>query len=144
MSTQVLPGVYVLKRTRVLTPYLVATGCVGLAWLIYHLFLPTPRFPLDDPYITLHSAQVLHWGFDPNYPDVSPLYGATSAPFLALVYLLLFFLKPLWALETAGWLGILTYVLGLVYLARSFRLSRVASLAIIALGLTSSFIPVHL
>jgi len=144
MSTQVLPEVRAARGQRVLGPYYVAAGCVAASCLLYHLFLSVPRFPLDDPYITLHSAQVLHWGFDPNYPGVSPLYGATSAPFLALVYVLLFFLKPLWALETAGWLGILAYVLGLVYLTRSFRLSRFASLAIIALGLTSSFIPVHL
>jgi hypothetical protein len=103
-----------------------------------------PKFPLDDPYITLHSAQVLHWGYDPNYPGVSPVYGATSAPFLGLVYLLLFFLHPLAALEMACWLGILAYVLGLVCLTRTFNLSRIASLAIIVLGLTSSFISFHL
>jgi hypothetical protein len=147
MSTQVLPEVHAASRSRVparYVPYLLAAGFVALAWLLYHALSPQPKFPLDDPYITLHSAQVLHWGHDPNYPGVSPLYGATSAPFLGLVYLLLFFLHPLRALETAGWLGILAYTLGLAYLTRVLRLSRPASLAIVALGLVSSFAPIHL
>src|SRR5580698_8031524 len=142
MSTQVLPDVQAASRPRALlrsAPYLSAVGLVTVAWLTSHLLYPQPKFPLDDPYITLHSAQVLHWGYDPNFPGVSPLYGATSAPFLGLVYLLFFFLQPLRALETACWLGILTYVLGLVYLTRTLRLSRLASFAIITLGLTTSF-----
>jgi len=144
MSTQALPEVHTASRPRVLDPYLLSVGCVAASWLLYHLFLPVPKYPLDDPYITLHSAQVLHWGFDPNYPGVSPLYGATSAPFLGLVYLLLFFLQPLRALDAACWLGILAYVLGLVHLTRVLKLSRFATFAIIALGLTSSFAPFHL
>jgi hypothetical protein len=147
MSTQVLPELHAASHPRVLArhiPFLLAAGFVALAWLLYHALCPEPKFPLDDPYIALHSAQVLHWGHDPNYPGVSPLYGATSAPFLGLIYLLLFFLHPLRALETAGWLGILAYVLGLVYLTRVLRLSRPASLAIVALGLVSSFAPIHL
>src|SRR5215469_8523398 len=144
MSTQALPEVHTASRPLVLKPYLLSIGCVAASWLLYHLFLPVPRYPLDDPYITLHSAQVLHWGFDPNYPGVSPLYGATSAPFLGLVYLLLFFLQPLRALETACWLGIFAYVLGLVHLTRALKLSRFATFAIIALGLTSSFVPFQL
>src|SRR5215469_12942780 len=144
MSTQALPEVHTASRPLVLKPYLLSIGCVAASWLLYHLFLPVPRYPLDDPYITLHSAQVLHWGFDPNYPGVSPLYGATSAPFLGLVYLLLFFLHPLRALETACWLGLLAYVLGLLHLTRALTLSRFQTFAIITLGLIASFVPFHL
>src|ERR1700676_1702939 len=72
---------------------------VAVGYIAMHLWRPVPVFPLDDAYITLHSAQVLHWGNDPSYPGVSPLYGITSAPFLALIYLLLFALSPLIAVD---------------------------------------------
>src|SRR5947209_7939823 len=90
--------------------HLFASACVLCLWIVFHTLRAEPTFPLDDPYITLHSAQVLHTGYDPIYPGVSPLYGATSAPYLALVYTLLFFLHPLYALDTACWLGVLAYV----------------------------------
>jgi hypothetical protein len=105
---------------------------------------PVPWFPLDDTYITIHSAQVLHWGFDPNFPGVSALYGSTSAPFLALEYVLQYVLPPLYAADAACWLGVLAYTLGLVYLTRRLRLDRFESVAIVTLGLASSFVPVHL
>ena len=124
--------------------YWVACLVVGTAWVVMRLIRPTPWFPLDDPYIVIHSAQVLHWGFDPNFPGVPALYGATSAPFLALEYVLQFVLAPLYAADTACWLGVLAYTAGLVYLTRTLRLGRYESAAIVALGLGSSFVPVHL
>jgi hypothetical protein len=123
-------------------------GVAALVIVLFYAFLhpahSTPSFPLDDPYITLHSAQVLHWGSDPNYVGVSPLYGATSAPFLALVYLLLFLLKPLYAIDTACWMGALFYAFGLVKLARTFRLSRTEGILVVGLGLGASYVPVHI
>jgi hypothetical protein len=68
-----------------LAPYFAACIAVAIAYIAMRMLHPMPIFPLDDPYITLHSTQVLHWGFDPNYPGISPLYGTTSAPFLGLV-----------------------------------------------------------
>ncbi len=127
-----------------LAPYFAACIAVAIAYIAMRMLHPMPIFPLDDPYITLHSAQVLHWGFDPNYPGISPLYGTTSAPFLGLVYLLLFALPPLFALDTACWLGVLLYTFGLVRLARTFRLTRAEELCFVILGLTASFIPFHL
>ena len=124
--------------------YWIACAVVAIAWMVMHALRPTPVFPLDDPYITIHSAQVLHWGFDPNFPGVAALYGATSAPFLALEYVLQFVLAPLYAAETACWLGVLVYASGLVYLARTLRLGRYETAAVVALGLASSFVPVHL
>lgn len=129
---------------RAAVAYAVGTTAVVLGWVLAHVLRWVPQFPLDDPYITLHSAQVLHWGFDPNYPGVSALFGATSAPFLGLVYLLLFALPPLFASETACWLGVLAYTLGLVYLTRTLRLGRYESVAVVILGLGSSVVPVHL
>jgi hypothetical protein len=125
-----------------------AYGFAALAMALFYAFLhlvhTAPSFPLDDPYITLHSAQVLHWGSDPNYIGVSPLYGATSAPFLALVYLLLFVLKPLYAIDTACWIGALFYAFGLVKLARTLRLSRGEGIRLVGLGLGASYVPVHI
>jgi hypothetical protein len=127
-----------------LTAYGFAAFAVALLYVFLHSVHTAPSFPLDDPYITLHSAQVLHWGSDPNYIGVSPLYGATSAPFLALVYLLLFLLKPLYAIDTACWMGALIYAFGLVKLARTFRLSRGEGILLVGLGLAASYVPFHI
>jgi hypothetical protein len=105
---------------------------------------PVPVFPLDDAYIMLHSAQVLHSGFDQNFPGVHPLFGTTSAPFLALVSLLLHFFQPVTALYIACWLGLLAYALGLRWLGHTFRLARSNGLAVVALGLLSSYVLYHL
>ena len=115
-------------------------GIVFLAFAVMKMVRPTPAFPLDDAFITLHSAQMLHSGSDPNFPGVHPLYGITCAPFLGLVYLLLFFLKPLAALEIACWLGLLAYTLGLHFMARVLDLPRTTRIAVIALGLLCSFV----
>jgi hypothetical protein len=125
-------------------PYGWAAGAVLLAWVVMHALRPVPGFPLDDPYIVLHSAQVMHWGFDPNYPGVPALYGVTSAPFLALVYGLLFLLRPLTALDTACWMGVLAYALGLVKMARVLRLGAFEGTSLVVLGMISSFVPIHL
>ncbi len=117
---------------------------VVCAYIAMHMVQARPVFPLDDPYITLHSAQVLHWGHDPNFPGVSALYGVTSAPFLLLLYLLLFVMSPLHALDAACWLGVLAYVSGLVRLSRQFRLKPIESVLLAGLGLIGSFIPFHL
>jgi hypothetical protein len=116
---------------------------VALCFAAIHALRSTPAFPLDDGYITLHSAQSLHAGFDRNYPGVSPLYGATSAPFLGLVYLLLFPLPPLIALDVACWLGVLCYCLGLLQISRAMRLSTRDSALLCLLGLTASYVPYH-
>lgn len=133
-----------MARGWLLNGYSAALSAVALAWVTVRLLRPVPWFPLDDGYITLHSAQVLHWGSDPNFPGVAALYGSTSAPFLGLVYLLLFALPPLYALDTACWLGVLAYTMGLVFLTRRLRMGRWESVAVVALGLTASFVPVHL
>ena len=95
--------------------YAALTLLVLLAALL-HRILPgsPPVFPMDDAYITLHNAQVLHWGHDPNYLGTPALAGATSAVHLALVALLMFALSPPVALWAALWLAALAYTLGLV------------------------------
>lgn len=131
-------------RAGALRAYGVASLGVTCGYVAVHLLRARPVFPLDDPYITLHAAQVLHLGRDPNFPGVPALYGVTSAPFLALLYLLLFVLPPLLALDMACWLGVLAYVLGLVRLSRQFGLSRSDGVSLVVLGLVASYVPFHL
>ncbi len=100
-----------------------------------------PVFPVDDAYITLHNAQVIWWGHDPNYAGSTALCGATSAVHLGLVTMLMTVMKPLWALHTAAWLSIIAYVLGLSRLAFLYRASTpVAALFVIA-GVTVALTP---
>ena len=94
--------------------YAAITLLVLLAALLHRALVGSPVFPMDDAYITLHNAQVLHWGHDPNYFGTPALAGATSAVHLALVALLMFALSPPVALWAALWLAALAYTLGLV------------------------------
>ena len=98
--------------------YAAVTLLVLLAALLHRILLGPPVFPMDDAYITLHNAQVLHWGHDPNYPGTPALAGATSAVHLALVTLLMSALSPPVTLWAALWMATLAYALGLVQLAR--------------------------
>lgn len=108
-----------------------------------HLLRPVPAFPYDDPYIDLHSAQVLHVGFDSNYPGVPALFGVTSAPFVGLIYLFLFVLSPLQALDAACWVGVFLYALGLVRLTSILELRLREQGFLIFIGLAAAPIPFH-
>lgn len=94
-------------------------------------------FPLDDAYITLHNARVLHEGADPNY-GVSALTGATSLIHLAFVALAALALPP----EPAGYCvasaGILLFLAGLVRLVQREHLPALEGSAFVALGLASA------
>jgi hypothetical protein len=97
-----------------------------------------PVLPIDDGYTTVHDAQVLmlHGGHDPNYVGISPLNGETSLVHLALVALLV----PMggeWASYLVSWLAILAYVLGVIRLARLFKVSRVAMMLTVAVAVTT-------
>jgi hypothetical protein len=124
--------------------YGVVFAVVALCCAAFYATHPVSVFPLDDGYITLHSAQALHAGFDRNYPGVSPLFGTTSAPFLGLVYLLLFAFQPLIVLDLACWIGVLFYCLGLVRIGRTFHLPLRDCALICFLGVTASYVPYHL
>ena len=116
--------------------YAAITLLVLLAALLHRALVGSPVFPMDDAYITLHNAQVLHWGHDPNYFGTPALAGATSAVHLALVALLMFALSPPVALWAALWLATLAYALGLVRLARVHGGSpaQASLLALVGLG----------
>jgi hypothetical protein len=109
-------------------------------WACYaHSFNP-PIFPLDDGYIILHNAKVMHLGFDPNYQGSSALDGTTSAIYLALIALLIFWVSPLWALITAGWLGTICYALLLSRLAFIYSASILQTILFCIIGLLIGFV----
>lgn len=124
--------------------YLIVALAVVLLCILYQRTPGSLGHPLDDSYISLHSAQVLHWGADPNFPNTPPLVGITNAPYVLVLWALLLALPPLVALAAASWLGILCYALGLVALGRAFRLPTWATLALAALGLTIAKVPYQL
>ena len=104
--------------------YLPAAVLVFIGWLWHTFSLGSPVFPVDDAYITLHNAQVLVSGNpDPNFAGTPALAGATSPLHLAVVSaLILIGLAPLWALDTAAWLGTLLFALGMMRLCRAFAM----------------------
>lgn len=124
--------------------YLLA--CVSLILLgVIYLFTVKPIFfPLDDPYITLHNAQVLHWGYDPSYPGISPLFGTTSAIHLVEIFLLLYWLPPEIALLTTQWVAIIAYAVGLLRLAFLNQASVLNALLFLFIGLAAAYTPYQL
>lgn len=106
--------------------------------------LPDGGFPLDDAYITLHSAGVLWAGHDPNY-DVPALVGITSPVHLALVAALMAVLPPVSAAEVAGALAVAAYACGLVALAgRVDPRSRWLPAFTLMVGLGTGYAPFQL
>lgn len=114
---------------------------VFIAWLVRTILLGPPVFPVDDAYITLHNAEVLHWGYDPNYRGVSPLAGATSSVHLALVAVLMTFLPPRWALYASLWLAALAYALGVARLAILYRANVAQAALLTAVALSVAEVP---
>lgn len=124
--------------------YVVIAGILALLCGCYLYYLRPLGFPLDDPYIVLHNAQVLHWGHDRNYPGVPALDGSTSAVHLALVALFMFWLTPIHALVSIMWLAIFAYALGLLRLAFCYSASVLQALLCVLLGLTVVDVPLQL
>lgn len=124
--------------------YVFVTVLLLVGLFLHAWYLQPLAFPLDDAYLVLHNAQVLHWGFDPNFVGVGALEGTTSSVHLALVTLLMFGLSPLWASETLAWVAIIIYAMGLLRLAFVFSASIWQALLIVLLGLTIGFMPFQL
>jgi hypothetical protein len=150
METEAIPPLLAERSEVPLQPsarpwllYAVVFLAVLTAFCVARALRPVPSFPYDDPYITLHSAQVMHSGVDPNYPGVPALFGVTSAPFVGMVYLLLFALPPLQALNAACWTGLLLYALSLVRLGRVLELRPREQWLLVLIGLFSAPIPIH-
>lgn len=121
--------------------YLPAALLVLVAFAFHVSVERIPVFPVDDAYITLHNAQVLHWGHDPNFVGTPALAGATSPFHLALVALLLFVFQPLWALDIAAWIGILAFALGIARLARVLTVPPGPAFLLVIAGLLAARTP---
>jgi hypothetical protein len=94
----------------------------------------SPVFPVDDAYITLHSAEVLYHGADTQYVGTPALTGATSPVHVVVTTLLLPVLPPLWAHWLSSWLGALAYVLALARLAFTLGAGPLEALLVVAAG----------
>ncbi|OGV26472.1 MAG: hypothetical protein A3F18_06800 [Legionellales bacterium RIFCSPHIGHO2_12_FULL_37_14] len=125
-----------LTKSRQLHAYFALFVFLSILWICYAYCFNTPIFPLDDGFIVLHNAQVLHDGYDRNYVGVPALAGATSPLHLLVLYVLLFFISPLWAMATANWLAIIAFGLGLLRLAFIFRASFLQATLFCISGLT--------
>ncbi|HEX6393681.1 MAG TPA: hypothetical protein VFZ97_09580, partial [Acidimicrobiales bacterium] len=128
-------------RSKVLAPYGVGAAAVVAVFIVVTAIYGHPLLPIDDGYTTLHDAQVLilHGGHDPNYAGVSPLDGETSLVHLALLTLLV----PIggeWASYLVSWLAVLVYVLGVVRLARLFRIGQGSTVGAVVVALLSGAI----
>lgn len=121
---------------------------IGIAllafWPLYLAYLSPITFPLDDAYIVLHNAQVLHWGCDPNYVGVPALIGSTSIVHATLVSLLMFWLTPTAASLVIQWFSIALYATGLVRLACLFKVTLWQALLFLVTSLLIGFMPYHL
>lgn len=98
--------------------YVAIAGAVAIVALVHEVMQGRPIFPVDDAYITLHNALVLTTGKEASY-DAPALVGATSPAHVFLVALLAKLMPALYALESAAWLAVGAYAIGLAYVAFS-------------------------
>lgn len=103
--------------------------------------LSKPDFAYDDAYITLHNAQTLLRGYDPNYGDVPALAGATSPVHLILVAVCGAAFGLEWGMFVVGWLAILLYALGLIRMSMSLGAGGWVALALTGMGTLPGFVP---
>ena len=132
------------RKSTVAAYYLPPALLMAAAMLFHVCTVRTPVFPVDDAYITLHNAQVLHWGHDPNFGNTPALAGATSPAHLAMVALLMFLLPPLWALDAAAWLGCLAFAVGIARLARAHGMPPGPTFLLVIAGLLAARAPQQL
>ncbi|WP_250517299.1 hypothetical protein [Caballeronia sp. INDeC2] len=139
-----MPRIHLWKET---TPvarvrfYLATALVVALLSL---LVAPRPlAFPLDDPYITIHNADVLLAGVDHNY-STSPLTGATSEIHLLLVAFARLFLPSTVALFMICMASACLYAAGLARIAFQLGASRMMAALFVALGVLCGSTPFQL
>ncbi|WP_147306469.1 hypothetical protein [Methylovirgula sp. 4M-Z18] len=133
-------------RSAILTNTEPAVRSYGMLWpwaataLLFAVLwgLGVHTYTLDDAYITLHNAQVIWSGVDPNY-GVPALTGATSLVHLALVTVL-FPVFGGFAPAIVGFLGTLLYLCGVRHLCQANALSPGAELCVAACALGSGLV----
>lgn len=117
----------------VLVPGLVALGTAA-----------PMSFAIDDAWITLHNAVVLHEGRDVNFPGVPALVGATSLVHLALIAALMLFMSPEAANVVVSLVAIAAYAHALLALALRLGASRTMAVVTLVLGLGTGWTPLIL
>lgn len=127
-----------------LVPFSLLPKALALATLVLTAWAvrsAPPALPLDDAYITLHSATALLAGFDASYR--SPvLSGITSAPHLLLVTLAQVAVPGEAGVLLVAWLAFALYAAALVRLAGVCAVRVEWQAALVVCGLTvGSFLP---
>ena len=121
--------------------YAFATALVVVLAVAHRIGLGPPIFPVDDAYITLHNAEALLAGGDPDFPGASPSTGATSLVHLALTALLSLPAGATTGLYLAMWFGILLYATGILRLAFAWGARPFQALLLLSLGLLLGRLP---
>lgn len=91
-----------------------------------------PIFPVDDAYITEHNATALLHGHDTQFPESTPLHGATSVLHTVLVAAFAMLLSPDWALYVATWFAIGLYAWGVLELCKSLECDAFRGFLVVA------------
>ncbi len=130
------PSSATIPARRGISPYAVV-AVIGLLGCVAHaVWMRAPVFPIDDAYITIHNAQVLHGMPDRNFPGIPALMGSTSAIHTVLVAALMSVFSPLWASMIAQYIGILLYALATVRLVRATGLANWWSYLFVAVSVS--------
>jgi hypothetical protein len=124
-------------------PWWVTAVALIAAFSLWTAVLGRPDFPLDDAYITLHNAQVLLDGVDPNY-GVSPLVGATSSVHVLIVAFFASVIGLPWGGAVVAWLGIAFYVSGILFVAQRCTLSSLETAGLLVAGTCGGMSAYHL
>jgi len=129
----------------VVAAYVIVIVGVAAAWAVYAATVGARVLPLDDAYITLRNAQLLATGLpDEQFPDATPLHGATSPVHTVLVAALMRALPPLSAADVARWVAVLAYALGLLRLGLIHSRGVGPALLIVLAGLLVARTPYQL
>jgi hypothetical protein len=125
------PSSGVIARRYIIVSVILMVLCVAHA-----IWIGTPRFPYDDPYITARNAQLLISGSqDHNFVGTPALAGSTSIVHTMEVALLMFVFPPLWASIVSQYIGILLYGCAVVALTVSARLNELSAWLLISVSL---------
>jgi len=117
--------------------YIIVSVILIVLCAAHAIWIGAPRFPYDDPYITVRNAQVLVSGsHDHTFIGTPALAGSTSIVHTVEVALLMLVFPPLWAATVSQYIGILLYGWSLVALTASGRLQELSSWLLIAVSLT--------
>lgn len=136
-SVSEVPADFEPSSAAIVRRYIIVSVILILLCAAHAIWIGTPRFPYDDPYITARNAQLLITGAqDHSFVGTPALAGSTSIVHTAEVALLALVFPPLWAAIVSQYIGIVLYGCAVVALTVSARLQEVAAWLLIAIALT--------